>query len=323
MQSSWQRDGSPDTTITASVAATPRRILVNVRGSLTRAGVPAHPSRRVPVDRSRAHRTCRSALRELGLRRRQRAVEAYAADEPCKTALHSGAAGPGHGELARVPDAAPGESFAVRECAANPGGPTRVHFGCTRSPSAVVSGRLTSPRNWRFAALLTTGDDCRLPLTFSDKEEVPGSSPGSPTPRKCLQSKIFPFALSPGSGRPAWWRCRACGHEWQARIESRTKHGTGCPACFAASGRRLSAPTANSCPSGTPPATRTQTHRPLDRRLTNASGGAARRAVMNGKQAQPPVADDPTGAVRAAPYRGEPHSPEGSSLGNRATWSRL
>jgi hypothetical protein len=182
VQSSWQRDGSPDTTITASVAATPRRILVNVRGSLTRAGVPAHPSRRVPVDRSRAHRTCRSALRELGLRRRQRAVEAYAADEPCKTALHSGAAGPGHGELARVPDAAPGESFAVRECAANPGGPTRVHFGCTRSPSAVVSGRLTSPRNRRFAALLTTGDDCRLPLTFSDKEEVPGSSPGSPTP---------------------------------------------------------------------------------------------------------------------------------------------
>ena len=180
MQSSWQRDGSPDTTITASVAATPRRILVNVRGSLTRAGVPAHPSRRVPVDRSRAHRTCRSALRELGLRRRQRAVEAYAADEPCKTALHSGAAGPGHGELARVPDAAPGESFAVRDCAANPGGPTRVHFGCIRSPSAVVSGRLTSPRNWRFAALLTTGDDCRLPLTFSDKEEVPGSSPGSP-----------------------------------------------------------------------------------------------------------------------------------------------
>ena len=33
--------------------------------------------------------------------------------------------------------------------------------------------------------------------------------------------KLDPFALSPGSGRPAWWRCRACGHEWQARIESR------------------------------------------------------------------------------------------------------
>ena len=45
--------------------------------------------------------------------------------------------------------------------------------------------------------------------------------------------QLDPFALSPGSGRPAWWRCRACGHEWQARIESRTKHGTGCPACYA------------------------------------------------------------------------------------------
>ena len=34
---------------------------------------------------------------------------------------------------------------------------------------------------------------------------------------------------------------------------------------------------------------------------------------MNGKQAQPAVADDPTWAVRAVPYRGEPHSPKGPS----------
>ena len=52
---------------------------------------------------------------------------------------------------------------------------------------------------------------------------------------------------------------------------------------------------------------------PSDRRLTNACGGAARRAVMNGKQAQPAVADAPTAAVRAARYRGEPRSPNGPS----------
>jgi predicted Zn-ribbon and HTH transcriptional regulator len=47
--------------------------------------------------------------------------------------------------------------------------------------------------------------------------------------------ELDPFALSPGSGRPAWWCCGACGHEWQARVESRAKHGTGCPACYAES----------------------------------------------------------------------------------------
>ena len=34
---------------------------------------------------------------------------------------------------------------------------------------------------------------------------------------------------------------------------------------------------------------------------------------MNGKQAQPAVADAPTAAVRAAGYRGEPRSPNGPS----------
>ena len=34
---------------------------------------------------------------------------------------------------------------------------------------------------------------------------------------------------------------------------------------------------------------------------------------MNGKQAQPAVADAPTAAVRAARYRGEPRSPNGPS----------
>ena len=28
----------------------------------------------------------------------------------------------------------------------------------------------------------------------------------------------------------AWWKCRKCGHEWQAAIGSRTR-GRGCPRC--------------------------------------------------------------------------------------------
>ena len=38
-----------------------------------------------------------------------------------------------------------------------------------------------------------------------------------------------PSKLSPGSHRPAWWRCEK-GHEWVAVIKSRTE-GCGCPIC--------------------------------------------------------------------------------------------
>ena len=33
-----------------------------------------------------------------------------------------------------------------------------------------------------------------------------------------------------GSHRKVWWRCKK-GHEWQARIASRTQFGAGCPVC--------------------------------------------------------------------------------------------
>ena len=34
----------------------------------------------------------------------------------------------------------------------------------------------------------------------------------------------------PGSDKKVWWKCEA-GHEWQARISSRTTIGSGCPFC--------------------------------------------------------------------------------------------
>ena len=36
--------------------------------------------------------------------------------------------------------------------------------------------------------------------------------------------------VTPGSGKKVWWRCGK-GHEWNARIASRTEGGTGCPHC--------------------------------------------------------------------------------------------
>jgi hypothetical protein len=42
---------------------------------------------------------------------------------------------------------------------------------------------------------------------------------------------LRPDALTIGSGKPAWWRCRTCGHEWVAPVVRRARAGTGCPAC--------------------------------------------------------------------------------------------
>jgi Probable Zinc-ribbon domain len=40
---------------------------------------------------------------------------------------------------------------------------------------------------------------------------------------------LSPHSTMPGSAKKAWWRCDS-GHEWLARIASRT-HGNGCPFC--------------------------------------------------------------------------------------------
>lgn len=34
-----------------------------------------------------------------------------------------------------------------------------------------------------------------------------------------------------GSAYIVWWKCSACGHEWQAAIRSRYQRGSGCPIC--------------------------------------------------------------------------------------------
>ena len=41
---------------------------------------------------------------------------------------------------------------------------------------------------------------------------------------------LLPSQVTFGSGKKAWWKCKNCGHEWQAVIGSRNK-GAGCPKC--------------------------------------------------------------------------------------------
>ncbi|MAH39721.1 MAG: hypothetical protein CL873_04255 [Dehalococcoidales bacterium] len=46
---------------------------------------------------------------------------------------------------------------------------------------------------------------------------------------------LKPEDFTPGSQEKVWWKCER-GHEWEARIGSRTR-GSGCPGCYNRYGR--------------------------------------------------------------------------------------
>lgn len=41
---------------------------------------------------------------------------------------------------------------------------------------------------------------------------------------------FYPDKITLGSGKKVWWKCKHCGHEWQAIVCDRN-HGKGCPKC--------------------------------------------------------------------------------------------
>ena len=43
--------------------------------------------------------------------------------------------------------------------------------------------------------------------------------------------KLTPDSVLYGSNKYAWWKCSRCGHEWKAKIYTRTGRGDGCPNC--------------------------------------------------------------------------------------------
>ncbi len=44
---------------------------------------------------------------------------------------------------------------------------------------------------------------------------------------------LDPATITAGSPKRVWWRCRTCGHEWEAQVVSRaaSRGRRGCPAC--------------------------------------------------------------------------------------------
>ena len=46
-----------------------------------------------------------------------------------------------------------------------------------------------------------------------------------------LNGEVTPNAVATGSKIKPWWRCKQCGHEWQAQIYDRAVRKTSCPRC--------------------------------------------------------------------------------------------
>ncbi len=41
----------------------------------------------------------------------------------------------------------------------------------------------------------------------------------------------MPDAVTPNSNKRVWWRCKACGYEWETSICNRNLQNTSCPKC--------------------------------------------------------------------------------------------
>ena len=79
----------------------------------------------------------------------------------------------------------------------------------------------TSGRGCPFCAGKRISDTNRLSVNYPDvaAEWHPTKNGG-----------LTPKSVTSQSNRKVWWRCED-GHEWKARIPSRTSQGTGCPSC--------------------------------------------------------------------------------------------
>lgn len=53
------------------------------------------------------------------------------------------------------------------------------------------------------------------------------------------KNKNNPENYTPRSSKDVWWKCKECGHEWDASIKNRNKQkGTGCPECSKSKGEK-------------------------------------------------------------------------------------
>jgi DNA-directed RNA polymerase subunit RPC12/RpoP/very-short-patch-repair endonuclease len=56
-------------------------------------------------------------------------------------------------------------------------------------------------------------------------------------------AELTPEMISKSSSKKVWWKCKKCGHEYEAQVYNRTASGSGCPSCagrVVGDGNRLS-----------------------------------------------------------------------------------
>ena len=103
------------------------------------------------------------------------------------------------------------------------GSAKRVWWQCEKGHEweATVRRRLSSPA-CPFCAGTRADDATSLAALHPEllKEWHPAKNAG-----------LDPSKMLPGSGKTVWWCC-ANGHEWQERIDYRTKHGKSCRICM-------------------------------------------------------------------------------------------
>lgn len=52
------------------------------------------------------------------------------------------------------------------------------------------------------------------------------------------KNKSKPEEYCPNSGKSVWWKCKDCGHEWEAIIANRNDKNEGCPKCKKSKGKK-------------------------------------------------------------------------------------
>ncbi|WP_416046467.1 zinc-ribbon domain-containing protein [Mycobacterium intracellulare] len=101
-----------------------------------------------------------------------------------------------------------------REWRRSPGARVASGAGCRRC----AAGRLGTLRKTPQRGQSLADTHPHLALDWLDEKNVARS----------------PKGLKANSLERAWWRCRRCGHEWNARIDTRALRGHGCKKCASA-----------------------------------------------------------------------------------------
>jgi transposase-like protein len=91
-----------------------------------------------------------------------------------------------------------------------------------------------------------------------------------------LNHPLTAVMVTPGSKKKVGWLCGTCHHRWQARVNSRTRGGHGCPACGRiAAGKAKGAPRPGESLAEKLPAIAAEWHPTLNADLTPADVGYA------------------------------------------------